>query len=78
MRDTQPPITTAEEYEGYKAGLARMNAVCADREQRLFEARDDPDQLENARDALHHIYKRRQGIIDAIADYERKQGLRSA
>lgn len=28
--------------------------------------------------ALFHIYRRRQGIIDAIADYERKMGLRSA
>lgn len=32
MHDTQPPITNDEEYEGYKAGLARMSAACADRE----------------------------------------------
>jgi len=78
MRDTQPPITTQEEYDGYKAGLARINAVCADREQQLFEARTDPEQLENARDALQHIYNRRQGILDAIAAYEQQHGLRSA
>jgi hypothetical protein len=78
MHDTQPPITNDEEYAGYKAGLERLNAVCADREQRLFEVRDDPARLEGARAALFHIYRRRQGINDAIADYERKIGLRTA
>ncbi len=78
MHDTQPPITTSEEYAGYKAALTTMNAACADREQRLFDVRDDPTQLEGARAALLHIYRRRQGIIDAINDYERQHGLRSA
>lgn len=78
MRDTQPPITNQEEYEGYQAGLARLNEVCADRERQLFAASGDPERLENARDALNHIYNRRQGIIDAIADYERRQGMRGA
>ena len=78
MHDTQPPITTHEEYEGYRSALEAMNLACADREQRLFDVRNDPAQLEGARAALLHIYRRRQGIIDAIADYERKIGLRSA
>jgi hypothetical protein len=78
MHDTQPPITSSEEYDGYRAALEAMNTACIDREQRLFDARGDPAQLEKARAALLHIYRRRQGIIDAIADYERKNGLRSA
>ena len=78
MHDTQPPITNVEEYAGYRAALTTMNASCADREQRLFDVRNDPSQLDGARAALLHIYRRRQGIIDAIADYERQQGMRSA
>ena len=78
MHDTQPPIANDEEYAGYQAALKTMNAACADREQRLFDVRDDPAQLEGARATLLHIYRRRQGIIDAILDYERKQGQRSA
>lgn len=27
-----PPITSQQEYDGYKVGLARLNAVCVDRE----------------------------------------------
>ncbi len=78
MHDTQPPITTSEEYAGYRSALETMNLACADREQRLFDVRNDPAQLEGARASLLHIYRRRQGIIDAIAEYERKTGLRSA
>jgi hypothetical protein len=43
MHDTQPPITNDEGYETYKQGLARMNGACAEREQRLFDARNDPE-----------------------------------
>lgn len=38
---------------------------------------NDPVPIEGTRALLLHIYRRRQGSIDAIADYERKQGLRS-
>lgn len=73
MHDIQPPITNDEEYAGYKQGLARIDGACIEREQRLFEARNDPDRLENARAALYHIYRRRQGIIDALAAYEQQK-----
>jgi hypothetical protein len=73
MHDTQPPITNDGEYETYKQALQTMNGACAEREQRLFEVRDDPEKLEGARSSLFHIYRRRQGIIDAIEAYERQK-----
>lgn len=73
MRDVQPPITTEQELLGYRAGLARLNEVVAIREQALFASLNVPERLEHARQELYRIYRKRQGILDAIAAYERRQ-----
>ena len=72
MKETQPPITTADEYAGYRKTLEDINAECAGREQDVFQAQGDPARLERARAALFRMYRIRQGILDALADYERQ------
>jgi hypothetical protein len=73
MRDTQPPITTEEEYQGYQAGLALLTAECVQRAQTVLANKDDPAKLHDALDALERMLRKRQGIVDAIAAYERSQ-----
>lgn len=77
MRDVQPPITNDQELAGYRAGLERLNAIVAEREAALFASQLDPRRLEEARQELYRVYARRQGILDAIAAYERQRGTSS-
>ncbi|MGH2514181.1 MAG: DUF6932 family protein [Ktedonobacterales bacterium] len=77
MRDVQPPITNDQELAGYRAGLERFNAIVAEREAALFASQHDPQRLEEARQELYRVYARRQGILDAIAAYERQHGASS-
>lgn len=72
MKETQPPITSADEYDGYQHALADVTAECAEREQDVFQAHNDPAKLERARKALFRMYRIRQGILDALADYDRQ------
>lgn len=71
MRDIQPPITNDQELAGYRAGLDRFAEIVAEREASLFASGDDPKQLEDARQELYRVYRKRQGILDAIAACER-------
>ena len=71
MKETQPPITTADEYAGYQRALVDINAECLEREQDVFQARTDAAKLDRARAALFRMYRIRQGLITAIRDYER-------
>ncbi len=73
MHDIQPPITNEQELIGYRAGLARLNEVVVVREQALFASVNAPERLEHARQELYRIYRKRQGIIDAIAVYEQQR-----
>jgi len=73
MRDVQPPITNDQELAGYRAGLATFNQIVAEREAVLFANRGDPARLEDARQALYRVYRKRQGMLDAIAAYERQR-----
>lgn len=70
MRDEQPPITSDEELAGYREGLRRFNEIVAAREAALFASQGDAQRLEEARQALYQVYRKRQGILDAIAAYE--------
>jgi hypothetical protein len=71
MKDTQPPITSDEEYAGSLNTLADIDAECLEREQDVFQARSDPAKLNRAREGLYRMYRIRQGILDALRDYER-------
>ena len=71
MKDTQPPIANDEEYAGSINALADIDAECLEREQDVFQARSNPAKLTRAREALYRMYRIRQGILDALHDYER-------
>ncbi len=75
MRDTQPPITDHEEYLGYQRARDKLTQFVAQRETRLFEALAASDQalIEDRRTELLTALRKRQGIIDAIREYEHKQ-----
>lgn len=75
MREVQPPITNDQELVGHRAGPARFNEIVAEREAGLFASRDDPERIEDARQELFRVYRKRQGILDAIADSERRRGV---
>jgi hypothetical protein len=79
MRDTQPPITTTEEYHGYQKARDTLTALVAEREARLMAALESGDQelIEDRRFELLNALRKRQGIIEAITIYERQQ-LQSA
>jgi hypothetical protein len=72
MRDTQPPITNDQEYQGYQAGLTLLSAECVLRAQAVIESKDDPAKLQDALDALDRMMRKRQGIAVAIAAYEQQ------
>jgi hypothetical protein len=61
---------------GYRKGLAMLNEIVAKREAALFASRNDPGRLEDARQELYRVYRKRQGILDAIAAYERQRPAR--
>ena len=72
MRDMQPPIPNDQELAGYTAGLERFNDIVAAREAALFASQSDPERLEETRHELYRDYRKRQGILDAIAAYQRQ------
>lgn len=74
MRDVQPPITNDRELAGYIAGLERFNEIVAAREATLFASQHDAQRLEEARQELYRVYRKRQGILDAIAAYQQQHG----
>jgi hypothetical protein len=73
MRDIQPPILNDQELAGDRSGLATFNEIVAEREAALFASRDGPMRLEDVRQELYRVYRKRQGILDAIAAYEGQQ-----
>ena len=78
MRDVQPPITNDEELARYCSGLAAFTTIVAATESELFTASTSNDlkQIEHARESLLRLYRRHQGIVDAITAYERQQAIR--
>jgi len=77
-RDMQPPIENDQQLAGYRLGLEQLEAVVAGREEELLTSRGDPSALESARHRLYRIYRRRQGILDAIEIYERQRATQQA
>ncbi|MEO7003753.1 MAG: hypothetical protein ABI068_18125 [Ktedonobacterales bacterium] len=59
-RDIQPPIENDQ-----------LEVIVAGREEDVWVSRGDSQALESARRQLYRIYRRRQGILDAIEMYER-------
>ena len=72
MRDIQPPITTDEEYCGYRRAHDKLTALVEQREARLIDAlaRGDAEQIEDRCYDLLDALRKRQGVLDAITAYE--------
>ena len=74
MRDVQPPIENDEQYHGYKLGFDQLTRVVEQREQFVFDClRNNPNRVEVARASLMSMYRKRQGILDALRAYERQK-----
>lgn len=73
MHNVQPPSINDQELAGNHAGLERFGTIVAAREAALFAAQHDAARLEEARQELYRVYRMCQGILDAIATYERER-----
>jgi len=71
----QDPITSDEARYHYCRYLARLEAMIADQEDIVLRARTDGDeyQLTNARTSLWRLLTKRQGVLGAIAAYDRQR-----
>lgn len=69
----QQPITSDEACHRYREYLARLETLIQDQEDVVFRARsaNDTSQLARARSALWRLLTKRQGVVDALATYER-------
>lgn len=77
----QQPITSDEARIQYRAYLARLETMIVDQEDVVLRARtmSDASELARARTSLWRLLTKRQGVIDALAAYERdKQARQSA
>ena len=77
----QQLIASDEARAQYLAYLAQLEALVADQEDRVSEARTGSDgaQLSRARTSLWRLLTKRQGVLDALATYEAgKRAQRSA
>ncbi len=77
----QQPIKSDEACTQYHAYLAHLEALIGDQEDVVLRARtaSDASELARARTSLWRLLTKRQGVIDALAAYERdKQARQSA
>lgn len=71
----QQPITSEGACIRYHGYLGRLEAMIVDQEDALFRARSagDASELARARTSLWRLLTKRQGVVDALAAYERDQ-----
>lgn len=69
----QQPINSDEARDRYLVYLARLETMIADQEDAVLEARTTRDALAlaRARSSLWRLLTKRQGVLDALAAYER-------
>lgn len=71
----QQPIASDAAWEQYRHYLARLEALIADQEDMVLQARRGADvaTLAQARTSLWRLLTKRQGVVDALATYERQR-----
>jgi hypothetical protein len=76
--ERQQPITSEEACRQYREYLARLEAMISNQEDVVQQARsaDDATQLARARTSLWRLLTKRQGVLDALAAYERDRQMR--
>jgi hypothetical protein len=69
----QQPIASEEAAQHYREYLARLEAMIADQEDAVLQARaaGDAPGLARARTSLWRLLTKRQGVVDALAAYHR-------
>lgn len=69
----QQPITSDEACRQYREYLARLETMIQEQEDDVIGARSvgDASQLSRARTSLWRLLTKRQGVVDALAAYER-------
>ena len=70
----QQPITSDEACRQYRHYLARLEALIADQEDVVIQARarGDAAALTRARTSLWRLLTKRQGVMDTLAAYEQQ------
>jgi hypothetical protein len=70
----QQPITSDAAQDQYRQYLARLEALIADQEDVVSQARASSasDALANAHTSLWRLLTKRQGVLDALAAYEQR------
>lgn len=73
----QQPITSDEACRRYREYLARLEVMIQDQEDAVLRARSvsDTSQLARARTSLWRLLTKRQGVVDALAAYERDRAV---
>jgi hypothetical protein len=71
----QQPITSDEARDAYRGFLGRWEETITDQEDKVIRARvaGDTAELADARTRLWRLLSKRQGLLDAIAAYERQR-----
>lgn len=71
----QQPITSDEACRQYREYLARLETMIQEQEDDVIGARSvgDASQLSRARTSLWRLLTKRQGVVDALAAYERDE-----
>lgn len=69
----QQPITSDEACHQYREYLVRLETMILDQEDAVLQARvaRDESQLARARTSLWRLLTKRQGVVDALATFER-------
>lgn len=70
----QQPISSDAGRDQYRLYLARLEAMIADQEDVVNQARAESDTgaLADARTSLWRLLTKRQGVVDALAAYEQR------
>jgi hypothetical protein len=70
----QQPISTDAARDQYRLYLARLEAMIADQEDVVNQARvrSEASTLADARTSLWRLLTKRQGVVDALAVYEQR------
>lgn len=71
----QQPITSDEACQQYRQYLARLEAMIAEQEDVVIQARAHANaaELTRARTSLWRLLTKRQGVLDAVAAYEKSR-----
>jgi hypothetical protein len=69
----QQPITSDEACQQYRQYLAKLEAMIAEQEDLVIQARANAAELTCTRTSLWRLLSKRQGVLDALVAYEKSR-----